>query len=283
MLNFWKMHGLGNDFVILDCRADGVEPAARVVSKIARRHRGIGCDLLVTLLNPTSPGADLAIRLYNADGSEAEACGNATRCVAQIYLDANNKDNALIQTKAGLLPVWRAGFGEDGNALYSVNIAKPAFVWDKIPLAREMDTLRLDLSVEGLAQPCAVNVGNPHAVFFVSDALAIDLAHIGPQIEHHPLFPQRINVEVCQVLARDKLRMRVWERGVGITEACGSGASATLVAAVRRGLAERKAEVVLDGGSLWIEWRADDHVIMTGTANAVYSGTFDKQFLAELA
>lgn len=283
MQNFWKMHGLGNDFVILDCRADGAEPSAETVTKIARRHRGIGCDLLVTILNPTTPGADLAMRLYNADGSEAEACGNATRCVAQLYLDASGKDRALFQTKGGLLPVWRAGMAEDGQALYSVNIAKPEFAWDKIPLAREMDTLRLDLTVEWLSGPCVVNVGNPHAVFFVADVLALDLAHLGPQIEHHPFFPKRINVELCQVLARDKLRMRVWERGVGITQACGSGAAATLVAAVRRGLADRKAEVVLDGGSLWIEWRADDHVIMTGTANAVYSGTFDKQFLAELA
>lgn len=283
MQNFWKMHGLGNDFVILDCRADGAEPSTDAVVKIARRHRGVGCDLLVTLQNPSLPGADLAMRLYNADGSEAEACGNATRCVARLYLNASGKDEALFQTKAGLLPVWRAGMAEDGQTLYSVNIGKPEFAWDKIPLVSAMDTLRLDLSVEGLAQPCAVNVGNPHAVFFVSDALALDLARLGPQIEHHAFFPQRINVEICQVLARDRLRMRVWERGVGITEACGSGASATLVAAVRRGLADRKAEVVLDGGSLWIEWRADDHVIMTGTASAVYSGAFDQQFLAELA
>ncbi len=283
MQNFWKMHGLGNDFVILDCRADGVEPSAETVKKIACRHRGVGCDLLVTLLNPTLPRADLAMRLYNADGSETEACGNATRCVAQLYLYDSGKENALLQTKVGLLPVWRAGKAEDGQPLYSVTIGKPEFAWDKIPLTSEMDTLRLDLTVAELSQPCAVNVGNPHAVFFEADVLAINLEHLGPKIEHHAYFPQRINVEICQVLARDKLRMRVWERGVGITEACGSGAAATLVAAVRRGLADRKAEVVLDGGSLWIEWRADDHVMMTGTANAVYSGTFDKQFLAELA
>lgn len=283
MQNFWKMHGLGNDFVILDCRPDGVEPTTEIVVKIANRQRGVGCDLLVTLLSPTLSGADLAMRLYNADGSETEACGNATRCIAQLYLDASGKDDARFQTKAGLLSVWRAGKAEDGQPVYSVDIGKPEFVWDKIPLAHAMDTLRLDLTVAELSHPCAVNVGNPHAVFFVADALAVDLAHVGPLIEHHPLFPQRINVEICQVLARDRLRMRVWERGVGITQACGSGASATLVAAVRRGFADRKAEVVLDGGSLWIEWRANDHVIMTGTANAVYSGTFSQQFLAELA
>ncbi len=283
MQNFWKMHGLGNDFVILDCRSDGLEPTASMVKKIARRHRGVGCDLLVTLLTPTLPGVDLAMRLYNADGSEAEACGNATRCVAQLFLDASGKNEVLFQTKAGLLPVWRAGKSDDGLPLYSVNIGKPEFAWDKIPLARVMDTLRLDLTVAELSHPSAVNVGNPHAVFFVADALVVDLAYLGPQIEHHSMFPQRINVEICQVLERDTLRMRVWERGVGITEACGSGAAATLVAAVRRGLADRKAEVVLDGGSLWIEWRADDQVIMTGTASAVYSGMFDKQFLAEQA
>lgn len=281
MLSFVKMHGLGNDFVIVDCRQTGVLPPAHAVRKIADRHRGVGFDQLVVLLPATN--ADLLLRFFNADGSEAGACGNATRCVAQLHFQQTGKDHAIFATQAGLLPVWRAGAGAAGEPLYAVDIAQPQWAWDRIPLATEQDTLQLALTVENLSQPCAVNVGNPHVVFFVPDVAAVDLARLGPQIEHHPLFPARTNVEICQVLSPQKLRMRVWERGAGITLACGSGAAATLVAAARRGLAERKAEIVLDGGSLWVEWRADDRVVLTGAASAVFAGTFDAQFLAELA
>lgn len=275
------MHGLGNDFVIMDCRDGKMFLSDAQIIKIADRHRGVGFDQLVTLHNPTMAGADVMLRFFNADASESGACGNASRCVAQLLFQQTGRHEAVLQTQAGLLPVWGAGHDALGAPLYSVDFAKPEFAWDKIPLAQAMDTLRVDLAVAGLSSPCVVNVGNPHTVFFVDDVMAIPLDAIGADIECHPLFPQRVNVEICQVMSANQLRMRVWERGVGITQACGSGAVATMVAAARRGLIGRKADVVLDGGVLNIEWRADDRVILTGTASAVYSGQFDPQFLAE--
>ena len=277
MITFRKMHGLGNDFVILDHRADGLIPDAAAIHRLTDRRRGVGCDQLVILLPPTLPGAEIFMRFFNPDGSEAEACGNATRCVAQLLLVETGRERGAVQTVAGLLPVWRDGV-RDGVPYYAVDIAKPEFAWDKIPLAVAQDTLRIDLTVGPLTAPVAVNVGNPHAVFFVADVAAIDLEKWGPQIEHHPLFPKRINVEICQVLTRTKLRMRVWERGAGITEACGSGAAATLVAAVRRGLAERQAEIVLDGGSLFFDWRADDRVVLSGPVTTTFTGTLAADF-----
>lgn len=277
MRAFRKMHGLGNDFVIVDHRADGLIPDAAAIRRLTDRRRGVGCDQLVVLLPPTLPGAEILMRFFNPDASEAGACGNATRCVAQMLLTETGHERGAVQTAAGLLPVWRDGM-RDGVPYYAVDIAKPEFAWDKIPLAQPQDTLQLDLTVGSLSAPTAVNVGNPHAVFFVDDVTAIDLEKWGPQVEHHPLFPQRINVEICQVLTRAKLRMRVWERGAGITEACGSGAAATLVAAVRRGLAERKAEIVLDGGSLLMEWRADDRVILSGPVATTFTGVLADDF-----
>jgi len=281
MFSFWKMHGLGNDFVIVDRRWGGVVPAAEVIVRLADRQRGVGFDQLVVLLPPTLTDADVLVRFFNADGSESGACGNAMRCVARLLLQESGRDEAVVQTQAGLLPVWCAG-AVAGEPLYSVDMARPVFAWDKIPLAVAQDTLSLDLTVGVLSKPCAVNVGNPHAVFFGDDVSAVDLAAVGPLVEHHALFPQRVNVEIAQIIAPEKIRMRVWERGAGITQACGTGACATLVAAVRRGLVARKAEIVLDGGSLWIEWRADDHVVMTGAASAVFTGQCDPQFLAGL-
>lgn len=279
MIEFQKMHGLGNDFVIIDRRDTGALLPVEQIRVIADRHRGVGFDQLVLLLPPTLPDADVLVRFFNADGSEAGACGNATRCIARLLLQDGKRDKAIVQTQAGRLPVWRAGQNKQGDALYAVDIAQPVFDWQKIPLAKQQDTLRLDLSVGPLTTPAAVNVGNPHTVFFVEDVAAIDLQHWGPQIEHHPLFPQRINVEICQIISPDKMLMRVWERGAGITQACGSGACAALVAAVRRGLMQRKAEVVLDGGSLFIEWRDDDRVILIGTASAVFNGVFTPEFI----
>lgn len=280
MIEFQKMHGLGNDFVIIDRRDSGALLPVEQIRAIADRHRGVGFDQLVLLLPPTLADADVLVRFFNADGSEAGACGNATRCIAHLLLQDGQRDKAVVQTQAGRLPVWRAGQNKQGEALYAVDIAQPIFDWQKIPLAQAMDTLKLDLTVGPLTAPVAINVGNPHAIFFVEDVAAIDLPHWGPKVENHPLFPQRINVEICQIVAPDKMLMRVWERGAGITQACGSGACAALVAAVRRGLMQRKAEVVLDGGSLFIEWRDDDRVILIGTASAVFSGVFAPEFAA---
>jgi diaminopimelate epimerase len=264
------MHGLGNDFVILDCRAGRPLPSLAQRQTLAHRKRGIGCDQLIILVPPQSPAADIMMLIYNPDGSEAGACGNATRCVAKLLFEERSSSKGIIETIAGLLPVW-----QEADSLISVDFGPPRLEWQEIPLAEAMETLTLPVSIGGLSNPCAVNMGNPHAVFFMPEVMAVPLAELGPQLEHHPLFPERANIEVAQILSPTHIRMRVWERSAGITEACGSGACATLVAAVRRGLTERKATITLDGGDLAIEWREDGHVIMTGSATASFSGLID--------
>ena len=268
--DFIKMHGLGNDFVIIDARRQarpGLSCAQ--VRALADRRRGIGFDQLVVIGPPTDPEVDAHFTIYNADGGEVDACGNATRCVAALMMDELARDTVRLDTNAGLLAARRAGPGR-----ISVDMGAPSFDWRRIPLAAKADTLRLDIAEDGLRGPAAVGMGNPHAVFFVEDAEAVDLAVLGPRLERHPIFPRRANVGVVTVLARDRLRARVWERGAGLTQACGTGACAAVVAAARRGLAARRAEVVLDGGSLEIDWRADGHVHMTGPFATSFTGRF---------
>ena len=265
---FRKMHGLGNDFVVLDARTEGIVLTPERARALADRRRGIGCDQLIAL--EPSTRADAFMRILNADGGEVEACGNATRCIATLLMAETGRDQVAVETVAGVLDARAAGDGR-----IAVDMGPARSEWQAIPLAREMDTLRLDLAVGPLAQPVAVNVGNPHAVFFVADAESVDLARLGPEIEHHPLFPERINVEVATVRSPGSIRMRVWERGVGITRACGTGACATVVAAARRGLAQRRATVELDGGALDIEWRDDGHVVMTGPVAESFRGVVD--------
>ncbi len=263
-LSFRKMHGLGNDFVILDIR-DGGRPDIKTIQALANRRRGAGCDQVLTLEKPVSAEADLFMRIYNPDGSEAGACGNGTRCVARLYMDTEKKTSCVIETKTCLLAC------RDVNGMVEADMGAPRLDWKDIPLAEERDTLHLGIAGGLLPDPVAVSMGNPHAVFFVDKVDSFDIATLGPQVERHVLFPERTNVEFAQVIRPDKIRMRVWERGAGITEACGSGACATIVAAVRRGLTARKAEIVLDGGLLHLEWRAGDgHVLMTGPAEYVY-------------
>lgn len=269
-LPFVKMHGLGNDFVILDARRTPLKLAPAQVRAIADRHTGVGCDQLIVIEPPKAALADAFMRIRNADGGEVGACGNATRCVAAILMSEAHSDHAIIETAAGLLDAEARGNGRIG-----VDMGRVSFDWRDIPLAKAVDTLHLDLSVGALSDPVAVNVGNPHAVFFVDDLAAIRLETVGPAIETDALFPERTNVNVAQVLASDRIRLRVWERGVGITRACGSGACATLAAAARRGLTGRSAEVVLDGGTLHIDWLKDDHIIMTGPVATSFSGTLD--------
>ena len=266
-LPFLKMHGLGNDFVVIDARgrALGLDPAW--ASGVANRRTGVGCDQLLVIEPAKNRLADAFLRILNADGSEAEACGNGTRCVADLLMRENGRDHVVIETMAGLLDAEAAADG-----LVSVDMGEARLDWREIPLAKPMDTLHLDLALGPLADPVAVNVGNPHAVFFVSAAEAVDLAALGPVLERHPLFLQRANIEVASLIASDRIRMRVWERSVGITQACGSGACATLVAAARRKLSGRKAEVVLDGGSLVIEWLPDNHIRMTGPVAVSFAG-----------
>lgn len=264
---FIKMHGLGNDFVVVDARAHAVAFSAEQVRAIANRRLGVGCDQLVEIEKPKSPDADAFMRIWNADGGEVSACGNASRCVASLLMSEGRRPRVTLETKAGLLAAEAREAGR-----IAVDMGKPRLDWREIPLARAMDTLHVDLARGPLRDPVGISMGNPHAVFFVADVAAIDLATLGPALEHDPLFPERANIGVAQVLDHTRIRLRVWERGAGLTLACGTGACAALVAAVRRGLTERRATVTLDGGPLEIEWRADDHVLMAGPVATSFTG-----------
>src|SRR5438105_3205223 len=274
-VRFRKMHGLGNDFVVLDRRRHSIAVDAAAARALADRHTGIGCDQLILLDRPRDPSARLFMRILNADGSEAEACGNASRCIARLVADETGDRRVTIETAAGLLATELL---PDRSVAVDMGPARTG--WRDIPLAREMETDRVDLTLGPLAEPVCTNVGNPHATFFVADAEAIDLAALGPRLEHDALFPERANIGVAAVLDRGRIRFRVWERGAGITRACGTGACAALVAAHRRGLTGRQAIVVLDGGTLDIRWRDDGHVIMTGPAALAFEGVVDIASLA---
>lgn len=275
-LPFIKMHGLGNDFVVLDGRSRAVRLNVEQVRAIADRHTGVGCDQLIVIEPPRASLADAFMRIRNADGGEVGACGNATRCVASLLMAEKNSEHVIIETAAGLLDAEACGDG-----LVGVDMGRVSFDWRDIPLARPADTLHLDIAAAPSGDGVAVNVGNPHAVFFVGDAEVVPLEAVGPTIETHPMFPERTNVDVAEVLGPDRIRLRVWERGVGVTRACGSGACATLVAAARRGLTGRSAEVILDGGRLHIDWLKDDHVVMTGPVATSFTGTLDGALLGQ--
>lgn len=267
-LKFSKMHGAGNDFVIVDARVPGVKVTPGLARALGDRHKGVGFDQLAVL--HASDDADIEIQFFNSDGSEAGACGNASRCVAKLFFDETGADNIVLKTERGLLP---ATF-QDG--MISVNMGQPQTNWNEIPLTHEVPD-RMALPIEG--EPHAVGIGNPHCVFFVDDAEAVDLSERGPIVEHDPLYPERTNVEFVQVLDRQTVRMRVWERGGMITLACGSGACASVVAAVERGLTERSVIVIADGGELRIDWR-DDGVWMTGPTAHVFDGVVSPQIMA---
>jgi len=263
---FLKMHGLGNDFVVIDARTAPFAPTEAQAQAIADRKTGVGCDQFIVIEPAKGDGAAF-MRIRNADGSEVSACGNASRCIGWLLMEETGADRVAFETAAGLLHASRAG-----NGLVTVDMGPARLDWDAIPLAQPLDTLRLPIDQGGVSDPVAVNMGNPHCVFFVPDAEAVPVAEIGPGLEHHPLFPQRTNVEFASVESPTRIRMRVWERGTGITRACGTGACATLVAAARRGLTERKADVVLDGGTLTIEWTDDGRVLMTGPVTISFTG-----------
>ncbi len=262
------MHGIGNDFVVIDARGAGAGPVtAALAQALGDRHRGVGFDQLAVIRDAAD--ADAAIDFLNADGSEAAACGNATRCVARLLFDEGRGPALALRTGRGVLRAEEAGGG-----LVRVNMGPPQLTWDAVPLAREMplDPLPLD------GAPGAAGMGNPHCVFVVEDAEAVDVAGIGAAVERDPLFPERTNVEFVQVLDRETIRMRVWERGGMITLACGSGACAAVVVTARRGLTGRRVTVRLDGGDLLIEWR-DDGVWMTGPTALVFEGWLAPEFL----
>jgi diaminopimelate epimerase len=277
---FLKMHGLGNDFVVLDARgaAFDLTPARR--RAIADRRLGVGCDQLIVLEAPTESDADVFMRIYNPDGGEAGACGNATRCVASVLMDERKTDHVTVQTIAGLLESQRTGLGSNGLPVISVDMGPARLDWREIPVSQACDTNHLPLGVGPLQDPVGTNMGNPHATFFVDNADAIPLAELGPKLEHDRLFPERANIGVAQLVGEDRLRLRVWERGAGITLACGSGACAALVAANRRGMVKRHAEVIVDGGTLTIEWLRDGHVLMTGGIALAFKGELDRSLLS---
>lgn len=266
-LPFFKMHGLGNDFVVLDGRARDLGLTPALVTAIADRHRGIGFDQLAVI---THGMGDAHLTFYNADGSTSAACGNATRCIARHLMDESGKTRLELSTARGALVAVDAGGG-----LTSVNMGQPQLDWAEIPLAEAMDTL--ELPIEG--GPVATGMGNPHCTFFVADAEAVPLEQFGPRYEHHPLYPERTNVQVATVIGPDHIRMRVWERGVGVTLASGSSSCATAVAAARRGLTGRRVRIDLDGGTIHVDWR-EDGVWMTGETAHVASGVFTPAFLA---
>jgi diaminopimelate epimerase len=261
---FHKMHGLGNDFVVFDARDEAFVVTPPLARAIADRNRGVGCDQLIVV--EPSKVATARMRIFNADGSEATACGNATRCIATLL-----GERATIETLGGLLDATATGDGA------SVDMGAARLDWDAVPLAYAMDTAALPLGwdVETLRAPMAVNVGNPHVVLFVADAQAIDLARVAPPIETDPVFLEGVNVSFATVEARDRIRLRVWERGSGATLACGTGACATAVCAIRAGLADSGVTVELPGGPLKIDWAPDGRIVMTGPATHVFSGELD--------
>jgi diaminopimelate epimerase len=273
-LDFVKMHGAGNDFVVLDLRSGATAPASAAAIAIADRHRGIGCDQIV-LIGPSRTGvADFGLTFLNSDGSESAACGNGTRCAADLLMRERGCDHLALETASGILDCERGADGE-----ISVDMGIPRVHWQEIPLSQASDTLHLGIGAGNVTDPVAVNMGNPHAVFFVPDVTRVAVAEIGANLEHHRLFPERANIGFAEVRAPDRIRLRVWERGAGLTLACGSGACAALVAAVRRGLAQRRARLELDGGALTIEWLPNQHVLMTGPAAVSFRGTIDPSLL----
>jgi diaminopimelate epimerase len=268
MIAFRKMHGLGNDFVVLDQRSAPLSVTPDLARFLADRRRGIGCDQVILIEPAREPGTAAWMGIRNPDGTEAEACGNATRCIAALLMDEAGTDRVAIGSLGGVLRAERRPGG-----LVAVDMGAPRLGWDEIPLSHAMDTLHLPLARAGLADPAGCSMGNPHATFFVSDVSALDIAAIGPSLEHDALFPARANIGFAEVLGRDRILLRMWERGAGITLACGTGACATLVNAHRRGLTGRSATITLDGGELAIDWRDDDRVIMTGPVADVFSGS----------
>ncbi len=266
-LHFLKMHGLGNDFVIVDARQRDNPITPALARAIGDRHRGIGFDQLAVIRSGEGVAAE--VDYWNSDGSLSDACGNATRCIARLLMQESGANELVIRTGRGDLVCQDVGGG-----LYRVNMGQPQLDWQEIPLAKNVDTLNLPID----GAPSATGMGNPHCSFFVDDASATDLDELGPKTENHPLFPERTNVQVVEVKDRNNLRVRVWERGVGHTLASGSSSCAVTVAAVRRGLTERKVNVHLDGGVLEIDWR-EDGVWMTGPTMLVGSGTLSEEFI----
>lgn len=276
---FIKMHGLGNDFVVLDARRAPLPLDDERARRIADRRLGVGCDQLLILEPPGNGRAQAFLRIRNNEGFEAGACGNGTRCAAALLMAESGREEVAIETVAGLLLAERAPATTDGLEQVTVDMGRPGLDWAAVPLAREMDTLHLGLSRGPLSDPAAVSMGVPHVTYFVEDAEAVEIETLGPPLEHDALFPERANIGVASPIGADRLRLRVWERGAGLTLACGTGACAAAVNAIRRGLTGRRVALELDGGALTVEWREDGHVMMTGPVATSFEGSFDEALL----
>lgn len=280
-LPFVKMNGLGNDFVVLDARERPIVLSSDQIRAIASRQTGIGCDQLIIIQPDSIEGVDAFMRIYNAEGGEVDACGNATRCIAATLAAETGRDTVTLRTNAGILSSTVKG------DLVTVDMGVPRFEWDQIPLAEPFaDTTGIELQIGPidapvLHTPSVVNVGNPHAIFWVDDLNAHDLGRFGPLLENHPIFPERANITLAQVLSPQKIAIKVWERGAGLTQACGTAACATGVAAARKGMTERKVTIALPGGTIAIDWRAtDDHILVTGGWSRDFDGTIAADLLA---
>jgi diaminopimelate epimerase len=281
--SFVKMNGIGNEIVVVDLRDKPAVVSAEEARAVAS-PKGVHYDQLMILQAPRVAGTEAFIRIYNNDGSESSACGNGMRCVARHLFEASGQTEGTFETRAGLLNCWREG------ELYTVDMGPPKFGWKDIPLTEEFrDTRYIELQIGPidapvLHSPSVVSMGNPHAIFWVDDVLAYDLARLGPLLENHPIFPERANITLAHIVGRDRITIRTWERGAGLTLACGSAACAAAVAAARLKRADRKVQVALPGGELTIEWREkDDHVLMTGTATFEFEGRFDPALFANVA
>jgi diaminopimelate epimerase len=283
-LPFKKMNGLGNDFVVLDGRERPIRLSTAEVRAIADRASGVGCDQVI-VLERSKAGADVFMRIYNADGGEVAACGNTTRCVGRLVMDETGASGASIETRAGLL------LARDGGAWdrVTVDMGRPRLKWDEIPLSRAFeDTRILELALGPIDaplihSPSAVNMGNPHCIFFVDRLDIVDLGRVGPMLEHHPLFPERANISLARIVSKEAIDVQVWERGAGLTIACGTAACAVAVAAARRRLANRAVTIHLPGGPLAIHWReSDDHVLMTGGIALDFEGDIAPEIMGRI-
>jgi diaminopimelate epimerase len=276
---FRKMNGLGNDFIVLDARQKAISVAPEDARRISDRAKGPGCDQVIVL--EPSKTADLFMRIFNADGSEVEACGNATRCIALLIAEESGRPDVTVETRAGLLKAQV----ESADSVV-IDMGTPRFAWEDIPLAEPFaDTTCIELQMGPiddpvLHSPSVVNVGNPHAIFWVDDVEAYDLGRFGPLLENHPVFPERANISLAHVTSRNSLTLRTWERGAGLTKACGTAACAAAVAAARKGLTDRQVTVTLPGGNLFIDWTANGHIVMRGPAELEFEGTLAAETLS---
>jgi len=277
---FRKMNGLGNEFIVLDGRRGPIRLSAEAVRGLGG-DQGIGFDQMITI-EPSRNGADAFMRIHNRDGGEVDACGNATRCIGWLLMSERGGSEATIETNAGFLKAFDTGIPE----LITVDMGRPRFLWNEIPLAEPFhDTRAIELQIGPidapiLHSPSAVNMGNPHAIFWVDDVEAYELARFGPMLENHPMFPERANISLAHVVSRTALTVKTWERGVGLTRACGTAACAAAVAAMRKQLVDKRVTVTLPGGPMIVEWRDDGHVLMTGPVETEFSGTLDPDTLA---